>query len=1071
MVSFRILGPIEVRCADAPVTIKGLHHPRLLAMLLDEANRVVPTERLVAGLWDDRPPATAARQVQNIAAALRRQLGPAGDRLRKVDAGYRIDVETDELDLLRCRRSVAAAQDHSAAGRLVEAERALDDALAEWRGPAFAGLSGRTIELSAQRLEDYRLKLTEDHVDLGLRLGRHPLLAGDLQRLHAEHPYRQRFAEQLMLALYRCGRAPEALRVYAELRSRLAEELGTDPGKALRDLHTAILRDDPALDLGAPQQRLDVAPMNLPASTTVFTGRQDLLAALDTAVETPSSPLVVLSGVGGIGKTMLALHWGHRVAHRFPGGRLYIDLRGFAPNATPMDPAEAARLLLGAMGVDSRRIPADADAQIALFRSIVGSEQRLLILDNARDAAQVRPLLPTTAEVQTVVISRRQLAGLVASHGARFIEVDSLSRAEAAALLDRQLGSSRLAAEPEAVERILTACAGLPLALAIIAARAATHPGASLAAIAEELETSRLDALAGDEAPVDLRAVFSWSYSSLDADASRLFRLLGLIRGPDFGMDSAVRLHGGSADEAGRALRHLIEANLVEDGPSGRLRLHDLMRHHAAELVHTEEAKEDREVAATRLLDWYVDCAAIGRALLFPEVAALPLPTGRPDHRSAWSPAEAARWLQAEWTNLVAAIEYAADDELPQYAWRLADVLRGYAWVGMLGSDGLRIARAARAAADDAGDPRALASAELGMTSALIRSNRVHEAMEHARTAAELAREGDWIAGVAAAEFNLTTGAFFQGWAREGLAHGQAALSANRAIGDRHAECTNLHWLGILHSLVGEIETGIACFEEALTIATDTGAGSVKAVALTHMADVELFRGRLDLAAVRLDEAAELKRDSLGLDKSADVLGATARLRLAAGRTEEALDLAKQVVEGRTDAADHRFRTHALVTLAAAYDAAGDHGAAIAHYDLALARTEHDPTMFHRVEAMVGRSRALYRSGDVDRAKDEAARALLTARKADYRFLEGQALNQLAEIDLDEGRLGHAMDGVLRALSVCRETGHRPGEAVSLQLIARIALAEGDAETFKERSDEARALYADIGAPIPASLT
>lgn len=637
--------------------------------------------------------------------------------------------------------------------------------------------------------------------------------------------------------------------------------------------------------------------MTLPASTTVFTGRSECLAALDTAAESPSSPLVVLSGVGGIGKTMLALHWGHRAAHRFPGGRLYIDLRGFAPHATPMEPAEAARLLLGSMAVEPRRIPVDPDAQIALYRSIIGNERRLLILDNARDAAQIRPLLPD-AQVHTVVISRRQLVGLVASHGARIIEVDSFSRTEAAALLERQLGPERLAAEPEAVERILTACAGLPLAIAIIAARAATRPGSPLSAVADELEASQLDALAGDEAPVDLRVVFSWSYHSLEGDADRLFRLLGLIRGPDFGVDSAIRLHGGPREEAARALRQLLEAQLVEHGRAGRYRLHDLVRHYAAELVHAEEPQQDREAAARRLLDWYLDGATTGRSLLYPEVASLPATAGL-DERPTSSGAEAAQWLHAEWTNLVAAIEYAAGHGLPEYAWRLADVLRGYVWVGMLGSDGLRIGRAARAAAAEAGDELALASAELGMTTALIRSNRVTEAMEHARAAADLARRTGWIAGAAAAEFNLTTGAFFQGRAREGLEHGRAALRANRSIGERHAECTNLHWLGILHSLVGEIETGIDCFEEALTIAAETGADSVKAVVLTHMADVELFRGRLDLAAARLDEAAELKRDGLGLDKSADVLGATARLRLAAGRADEALELATQVVEAR----------------------------------------------------------------------------------------------------------------------------------------------------------------------------
>lgn len=1069
MVQFRMLGPLEIATPAGPVVITGRHHPRLLAMLLDDANQVVPGDRLAAGLWDDRPPSTAARQVQNIAAALRRRLGPAGDRLRRIGSGYQLDVEADELDLLRCKRNEALAQEHRDAGRLIEAEGALDDALAEWRGPSLAGVPGKTIALIARRLDDHRLALVEERADIGLRLGRHERLVRELRRLHLAHPFHEPFAGQLMLALYRCGRGPEALRVYAETRARLAEELGADPGAPLRELHTAILREDPALDFEAHRAPSPDAPMTLPSGTAAFTGRSAVLRRLEESANAAASPLVVLTGVGGTGKTMLALHWGHRSAERFPGGRLYVDLRGFAPGATAMEPAEAVRLLLGSLGVEPRRMPADPDAQLGLYRTLIGKERRLLILDNVRDAAQVRPLLPDGAHVHTVVISRRQLVGLAVSHGAELIQIGGFDRDEAVALLERQLGAERLATEPEAVERILAACAGLPLALAITGAKAATRPGLRLAAVADELAASRLDALAVDEASMDLRAVFSWSYRSLEPDAARLFRLLAAVPGPDFDATAVVRLHGGTEAQAHRALRSLVASHLVEIGRPGRHRFHDLIRLYAAELLDAEAPQPDRDAALDRLLDWYLRAADACRTALYPAMIALPLPEGPPE---PWQPTgeEAAQWLETEWENLIAAVEHAAAHGPPRFTWLLADVLRGYTWLHMLGADGVRVCTAALNAAVAADDALGRSAAALSLGCALIRCNRLDEAIEHLRDAADFARRADWPAGAASAEGNLATACYYRGRMREGLEHAYRALHAFRAIGERRTELTNLHWLGLAHSLLGDLDTGIDYLGQALKIATESGNDQVGMILLTHMAEIQIHRGRLDLAGDHLEDAAELERESVSIDRTGDLPGATARLLLAAGRPREAVELAKRVVDEREGDADHRIRAAAMVTLAAAHDDAGDHEEAIALYDRVLAMTEHDATVFHRVEAMVDRSGALLRHGDA-RAAESALRALRTARQADYRFLEGRALNVLAEIDLKAGRLPAAAERVRQALLIHRETGHRRGEAASLRLLAECAAAAGDPENARRHRDEARAIWTDMGAAVPPGLT
>ncbi|PRY59829.1 helix-turn-helix domain-containing protein [Glycomyces artemisiae] len=806
--------------------------------------------------------------------------------------------------------------------------------------------------------------------------------------------------------------------------------------KTLRLIADALGLDEAGLaELnGEPAAAAAPAPVTLPSATAVFTGRTAALAALDAA-----PPLVVLSGVGGVGKTMLALHWGHRAAERFPGGRLYIDLRGFGPDGTAMEPDEAVRHLLASLGVEQRRLPADPEAQIALYRSVMGAGRRLLVLDNARDAAQVRPLLPDPAQVRTVVVSRRRLVGLAASHGAAVVEVEAFDSDEAAELLERQLGAARVAAEPEAAQRIADLCTGLPLALAITGARAAAAPGLTLSAVADELERSRLDALAVDEDSVDLRAVFSWSYRALDPEAARLFRLLSLIPGPDFEPDAAAALHGGPA--AAKAFRSLVEGHLVEPDGRGRFRLHDLLRLYAAELLEAEAPQPERDAALDRLLDWYLQSAGACRAALYPAMVGLALPPALHE----WpAPQDPAQWLASEWKNLCAIVGYAAAQGRAPFTWLMSDVLRGYAWLHMLGADSARLDRTALAAATAAGDPLGRAAASMALGCSLLRLTDYDEAIGHLRDAASLARQADWPAAVASAEGNLAVACYHRGRMREGLEHAYAALHAFREIGEQRAESTNLHWLGLFHSLLGELDTGVGFLEQALKLTTAAGNATISVTLLGHLAEIEGFRGRLDAANAHLEAAVALLGATASIDRTSDLPGVRARLLLAEGRTGEARELAAQVVADRADEADHRIRAAAMVTLAAVCDAECDSAEAVALYNRVLAMTEHDATVFHRVEAMAGRASAMLRNGDPG-AAEAAAEALRTARDAGYRFLEGRALNVLAAVDLEAGRPAAAAARAREALLIHRETGHGPGEAVSLGILAECEPAGGDA--------------------------
>jgi NB-ARC domain/Bacterial transcriptional activator domain len=440
-----------------------------------------------------------------------------------------------------------------------------------------------------------------------------------------------------MRALHVAGRSAEALERYAATRQLLAEELGTDPGPQLQRLHQSILRGD-VLTPSATTTRAPVVPAQLPFGVAGFTGRIDQLARLDTLLrELAHGPTAVVisavSGTAGVGKTALAVHWAHRVADRFPDGQLYVNLRGFDAGGQVMDPAEAVRRFLDALGVPAERIPVDLDAQAALYRSLLAGRRMLVVLDNARTTAQVRPLLPGARTCLVLVTSRNQLSGLVAADGAHPIILDLLTLDEAWELLARRLGSDRTTAEPDAVAEIITACARLPLALAIVGARAATHPHLPLHTLAGELRDSgdRLGTLTTDDPTTDVRAVFSWSYHALTPDAARLFRLLGLHPGPDISIAATASLAALSLPQVRVLLAELAGANLLVERTPNRYSLHDLLRAYAGDLAHTHDSDQQRHATTHRMLDHYLHTAHTAARQLYPARDPLPITPPQPD--------------------------------------------------------------------------------------------------------------------------------------------------------------------------------------------------------------------------------------------------------------------------------------------------------------------------------------------------------------------------------------------------------------------------------------------------------
>ncbi|HEU4421103.1 MAG TPA: BTAD domain-containing putative transcriptional regulator, partial [Pilimelia sp.] len=622
---FRILGPLEVWQGDERVPVEASRERAILAVLLLGANRVVAADRLTELVWGDDPPPRARNTVHTLVWRLRRRLASAGspEVLLTQPPGYLVRIEPDQLDLHRFERLLDAGREAMTAGRVAEAERLFGDALGLWRGQPLADVAAEGLRrLEEPRLEELQLQAVEARVEAQLALGRHGELIGELRGLVADHRLREALSGHLMVALYRSGRQAEALETYRSLRAVLAEELGVEPGSALQRLHQAVLRADPALDRpGTADRALDLpgtagtaepapgppaparltgpVPALLPADIPAFTGRvrelRDLDDLLDGGEGRPAAVVITaIAGTAGVGKTALAVRWAHRVRDRFADGQLYVNLRGYAASA-PMRPIDALSRFLRALGVPAEQVPHELEEAADLYRSLLADRRVLVILDHARGPDQVRPLLPGGSGCLVLITSRDRLGGLVAHEGAHRLTLDVLPPDEAHTLLARVVGAERVAAEPAAAEDLARACAHLPLALRIAGANLINHPQHRLADYLGELrDGNRLASLEvdGDEQAA-VRNNFDLSYTGLPAPAQRLFRLLGLVPGPDVTAGAAAALADVPPQLAARELDRLAGAHLISESAPARYAFHDLLRLYAAEHARLEESDAD----------------------------------------------------------------------------------------------------------------------------------------------------------------------------------------------------------------------------------------------------------------------------------------------------------------------------------------------------------------------------------------------------------------------------------------------------------------------------------------------
>ena len=989
---WRVLGPLQVRTGGAWAGMSAPKWRALAAALLADPGEVVSTGRLIGELWGDNPPHSARQLVSGYVLRLRRLIGdPEGRVLVTQSPGYRLAIARAEVDAGRFeelategRRALAGDHPGLAAGLCAQA-------LGLWRGAALADVPrGPLAAAEAARLEELRLETTERQVEAELRCGRGAGLVPELRRLTVAYPLRERLWHQLMRALQGCGRPAEALAAYARAREVIADQLGADPGPDLQRLHRRLLAGEPQPSAAGPAgpsangrapsaaAAQPVAPRQLPGGVRHFTGRTAELRRLSGLLEESCGRAVVISaiaGTAGVGKTALAVHWARQVADRFPDGQLYVNLRGHDPGQ-PMPPADALAGFLRALGVPGQDIPPELEERAARYRSLLAGRRMLVLLDNAGEVEQVRPLLPGTPDCVTVVTSRDALAGLVARDGAARLEVDLLPLAEAAGLL-RALIGERATADPTATAALAERCCRLPLALRVAAELAAARPTAAVPDLVAELgdQQRRLDLLDADADPrTAVRAVLSWSYRGLDPAAARTFRLAGLHPGPDLEPYAVAALTGSTPGQAGDVLEMLARAHLIHPAEPGRYAMHDLLRDYARELAAAQDGQDGQDgqrAALTRLFDYCLHTAAAAMDVLYPaELHRRPrIPASATPVPSLTDPAAARAWLDAERASLAAVTAHTATHGWPGHTTRLATTVFRYLESCAYYQEAITICAFARAAARETGDQAAEAEALNGLGLIDGQQDRYQQAAGHLRQALALYRQAGDRTGEARARNNLGLVDGRRGRYPQAASHHHRALALYRDTGDRAGEARALGNLGVIDRRQGRYPQAASHHRQALALYRQAGDRAGEAHALTNLGTVELWQGRYPQAAGHLRRALVLHRETSNRAGEARTLASLADAELRQGRYRQAGENFRRALALFREIGDRAGEADVLNGLGEVSLATGQPGPARTRHAAALglasqihdayqqARAHHDLGTAHQASGDVGQAR------------------------------------------------------------------------------------------------------------------
>ncbi|HEX3516802.1 MAG TPA: BTAD domain-containing putative transcriptional regulator [Trebonia sp.] len=981
-----------------------------MALLLFYRGQVVPLDRIIDALWDGGPPATAKGQVQTCVFGLRRQFRELGmgELISTAPNGYAIHVPDGSLDVVNFERLVGDSAAGAAEGRTEEAVRSLREALALWRGQAASNADGRLLQAIAGRLNEDRVRVIEECVDLELSLGRHHRLVGELSELVTSYPLRERLREQHMLALYRSGRQAEALESFQKIRQVLMDELGLQPGEELAAMQRAILDQDTAIGLPREVPHRAVShlspytgvPRQLPATIADFTGRQRLLAEITRALADPPPgtagrclPVACLNGEGGAGKTALAVHAAQGVRQLYPDGQLFVQMQ--EADGRPADPMELLARVNSSLGRSPNSLPGTLPERISVYRSLIGERRILIILDDVTSVAQAMAMTPGNPDCGIIMTSRNQLASLP---GTRHFKVGKLAESACAELLGTIIGTARTAAEPDAVRQLVRLCDRLPLAVRIVGAKLSSRPHWSIAHMVHRMsdEPRRLDELAIEG--IGIRAMLAASYSELGPRPRQLFVRLSLLGTADFGAWVSAPLLDLDQDQAEDALdalvsAHLLEVQVEEDGAS-RFRMHDLVRIYALEQIAVEEGPQERAGALQRLLSAWLSLTADAHRRAYGGDCGLhghsdtwPLPDRVRDRLLA-SPMD---WFRRERAGLVLAVTLAAQIGLDEACWDLA-----------------------------------VTTVTLFEADYLIEDwRKTHE------TALEITRRMGNARGEAALLCSLGSLALIER-PRDARHYLEPALRIFQQLRDVHGRALALNGLACCDRMSGDSERALIRYSQSLADCRAVGEDIGVVDALGNMALVQMRRENYGDAAQLLDEAFAQDGALEARRTVARLQGWVAELHMRTGDFFSAEQALTSVLENVTVGGDRLGEAYALAGL--------------------------------------GAVRIRQRRYDI--AEANLSSAVEISRQLDCNLVLGPVLLSLAELSLAKADRERASALVSKGLVTFSETGPAPVmRARFLEIKARIEDEAGNPRTADAARREALELAGDADAALSRTLT
>ncbi|MGY5035990.1 AfsR/SARP family transcriptional regulator [Streptomyces sp. 900116325] len=990
---FRFLSPLEATVDSTPLNLGGIRQQTVLATLLLDANRVVGVERLVRAVYDESPPATARAQLQISISALRRLFGSHGvsDIITTHPQGYMVRADDSSLDALHFGGLVGRARKLRAAGQREEAAATYRQALGLWRGIALEGMHSEVIQSGASKLTEKRTAATEESIQLELALGNHSALVSELLGLVDEFPLRERLRGQLMLALYRSGRQAEALQVYRDTRQWMLDELGVEPDPRLKRLEHSILAIDPRLDLpgtrkaaAAPETTATTIPAvpvpeMLPADIADFTGRDDLMPLIKERLLLSSRdqsrlavPIVSMVGKAGVGKTAMAVHIAHEVAANFPGGQLFADLHGGAPDM--VGPSQILERFLRALGVSGTAIPDGLEERAEMYRALLAERRMLIVLDNVAGESQIKSLLPGKATSAVMVTSRRHMGSLA---GAVRVNVATFDPEQSAELLSRITTAERIEAEPGPTADLAELCGHLPLALRIAGARLAARPHWEVAELVERLEdeTRRLDEL--NYADAGIRASLSLTYDSVSEDARRLFRRLAIIEEGPFSLWTGMALLDLTEAPVQDLIDELSDAQLVDTagtatGRNSQYQLHNLIRVFARERLAAEETVEAREVALTRVLGCFLFLLTearyreYGRDVLIRSngVPLHPLPDRTVDRILA----EPLQWFSRERQRLLPSVRQAAMMGLTAHCWGLAVTAVTFLETQVQLDDWRETHEIALAAARKGGDRLGQAATLHSLGSLAVTKQNFTAGDTHFRQAAEIFDAIGNALGSALAARGLGYLARVHGRSGDARAHYEAALKVFREGDDTVAVAYVLHNLAQLEISNGGEEAAGPLLDEALRLSREGRGRRVEAQVLHRIGHTRMERGEYADALQAFTEVLDVVRLIGDQTGEAYALHGIGSARFRRGETDEAASALHHALEIAETNGERLVMGRTLVTLGELALVIRDARQAVAHLQRALPLFQHMKTPAEEAEALVTLHAAHLAAGDPEAA-------------------------------------------------------------------------------------------------------